>query len=189
MYHCEFSLEPWKPEPHSDSYSLSWALLQERITTTTHGSAASPERFTYSVFLNTIQSTFAALAGYAYLQFSTPSSASTPAIFPTHSILFPLILVAITSSLASPFGYASLAHVDYITFILAKSCKLLPVMFLHLTIFRKSYPLYKYLVVALVTAGVAVFTIYHPSSAAKKSKPSNNNSASGLMLLGFNFIL
>ena len=61
-------------------------------------------------------------------------------------------------------------------------------MFLHLTIFRKSYPLYKYLVVALVTAGVAVFTIYHPSSSAKKSKPSNSNSGWGLMLLGINLL-
>jgi UDP-galactose transporter B1 len=169
-------------------YSLSWALLQERITTTIYGSSTSPERFTYSVFLNTIQSTFAALAGYAYLLFSTPSSAPSSTIFPTRSILLPLILVAITSSLASPFGYASLAHVDYITFILAKSCKLLPVMFLHLTIFRKSYPLYKYLVVALVTTGVAVFTVYHPSSSSKKSSPSNNNSAWGLMLLGINLL-
>jgi len=172
----------------ADIHSLSWALLQERITTTTYGTSTSPERFTYSVFLNTIQSTFAALAGYAYLLFSTPSSAPPSAIFPTRSILFPLILVAVTSSLASPFGYASLAHVDYITFILAKSCKLLPVMFLHLTIFRKSYPLYKYLVVALVTAGVAVFTVYHPSSSSKKSSLSNSNSAWGLMLLGINLL-
>lgn len=92
-----------------------------------------------------------------------------------------------TSSLASPFGYASLAHIDYITFILAKSCKLLPVMFLHLTIFRKRYPLYKYLVIGLVTAGVAVFTLYHPSS-SKKSSKQNTNSLWGLLLLGINLL-
>lgn len=171
----------------TDKSSLSWALLQERITTTSYGPSTFPERFTYSVFLNTIQSTFAALAGYAYLLLSAPSSAPTPAFSPSRSILFPLVLVAITSSLASPFGYASLAHVDYITFILAKSCKLLPVMFLHLTIFRKSYPLYKYLVVALVTAGVAVFTVYHPSS-SKKSSSSTNSSTWGLMLLSVNLL-
>jgi len=173
---------------YADLSSLSWALLQERITTTSYGPPTSPERFTFSIFLNTIQSTFAALVGYIYLVSSTPSSTPTPSVFPTRSILFPLTLVAITSSLASPFGYASLAHIDYITFILAKSCKLLPVMFLHLTIFRKSYPLYKYLVVALVTAGVAVFTLYHPSSSSKKASQSTNNSAWGLMLLGINLL-
>ncbi len=62
-------------------------------------------------------------------------------------------------------------------------------MLLHLTIFRKSYPLYKYLVVALVTTGVAVFTVYHPSSSSKKSSPKNNNSAWGLMLLSINLLL
>lgn len=60
-------------------------------------------------------------------------------------------------------------------------------MFLHLTIFRKSYPLYKYLVVALVTAGVAVFTLYHPSS-SKKATPGKNSSAWGLLLLGINLL-
>ena len=167
--------------------SLSWALLQERITTTSYGSPSSPSRFTYSVFLNTVQSSFAFLSGFVYLYLTTPKSESIPSVFPTQSILFPLILVAVTSSLASPFGYASLAHIDYITFILAKSCKLLPVMFLHLTIFRKRYPLYKYLVVALVTAGVAVFTLHHPSS-SRKSKGTSSNSVWGLSLLAINLL-
>ncbi|KAL8688089.1 MAG: hypothetical protein Q9218_005914, partial [Villophora microphyllina] len=168
---------------------LSWAILQERIFTTPYGSAASPSKFEYSIFLNTIQSSFAAFSGYIYLLTSSRSSTKTPAIFPSTRILFPLTLVAITSSLASPFGYASLAHIDYITYILAKSCKLLPVMFLHLTIFRKRYPLYKYLVVFLVTAGVAVFTLYHPSTSKKSSSSKNaNNSMWGLSLLGINLL-
>lgn len=168
--------------------SLSWALLQERITTTIYGSRSAPERFTYPVFLNTIQSTFAALVGFVYLLATAPSGQKAPAVFPSGSILLPLVLVAITSSLASPFGYASLSHIDYITFILAKSCKLLPVMFLHLTVFRKSYPLYKYLVVALVTLGVAVFTLYHPTSAKKASSGRTGNSSWGLILLGINLL-
>ncbi|KAL8741526.1 MAG: hypothetical protein Q9190_005869, partial [Brigantiaea leucoxantha] len=61
-------------------------------------------------------------------------------------------------------------------------------MFLHLTIFRKRYPLYKYLVVALVTAGVAVFTLHQPSK--KKSSPGTikNNSLWGLFLLFINLL-
>lgn len=93
--------------------------------------------------------------------------------------------MAITSSLASPFGYASLQHVDYITFILAKSCKLLPVMFLHVTLYGKRYPFYKYAVVALVTAGVAVFTLHSGSS---KKKSSSGSSIYGLTLLGINLL-
>ena len=97
------------------------------------------------------------------------------------------MLVSLTTCLASPFGYASLAHIDYITFILAKSCKLLPVMFLHLTVFRKRYPLYKYAVVALVTAGVSIFTLHHPSSSSK-NRGNMGSSTYGLFLLSINLL-
>jgi UDP-galactose transporter B1 len=179
---------------------LTWAVLQERITTTTYGHKeyaglkTTPEKFTYPVFLNTIQSSFAALSGLTYLYIATthPHKPGRPApIFPTYKILPPLLLVAITSSLASPFGYAALGYIDYITFILAKSCKLLPVMFLNLTIFRKRYPLYKYMVVALVTLGVATFTLHAPSTSSKASKQSSkggDNAKWGLFLLGVNLL-
>ncbi len=142
------------------------------------------------MFLNTIQSTFAALTGALYLWGSTPRGAPVPPVIPSRRILAPLLLVALTSALASPFGYASLAHIDYITFLLAKSCKLLPVMFLHITLFRRRYPLYKYLVVAAVTAGVAVFTL-HSGKAKKKHHQDDSterNMTWGLLLLGINLL-
>lgn len=143
--------------------------------------------------LNTIQSSFAAIIGFTYLFFSTPKGQNVPSIFPTRRILFPLLLVSISSSLASPFGYASLAHIDYLTFILAKSCKLLPVMLLHLTIFRKKYPLYKYGVVLLVTLGVATFTLHHPGTskkvAASAAKQQSGSSLWGIFLLSVNLLL
>ncbi|KAK4092361.1 hypothetical protein Purlil1_2982 [Purpureocillium lilacinum] len=167
---------------------LTWAYLQEKLTTTPYG--PSGEKWHFPVFLNTIQSVFAATVGCVYLLLSTPRGAALPPVIPSRRILGPLALVAVTSSLASPFGYASLAHIDYITFLLAKSCKLLPVMFLHITLFRKRYPLYKYLVVAAVTAGVAVFTLHsgrkHKASSAAKSDDSNV--AWGLLLLGINLL-
>ncbi|KAL2848117.1 UAA transporter [Aspergillus pseudoustus] len=180
---------------------LSWGVLQEAITTVSYPTrpptAGEPEppteRFTFSIVLNTIQSTFAAITGLLYLYFSTPTGANVPSIFPTKKIIFPLVLVSISSSLASPFGYASLAHIDYLTFILAKSCKLLPVMFLHLTIFRKRYPLYKYGVVLLVTLGVATFTLHHPGTskkvAASAAKGQSGSSAWGIFLLFINLLL
>ncbi|KAI1281358.1 solute carrier family 35 member B1 [Xylaria sp. FL0933] len=168
---------------------LTWAYLQEKLTTTPHGPPGKTEVFKYPVFLNTIQSLFAAATGALYLWFSTPKGSSVPPIIPSSRILMPLLLVALTSSLASPFGYASLAHIDYITFLLAKSCKLLPVMFLHITVFRKRYPLYKYMVVAAVTAGVAVFTLHSgKKSKSHGSAATERNSAWGLLLLGINLL-
>jgi solute carrier family 35 (UDP-galactose transporter), member B1 len=132
-----------------------------------------------------VQSLLAYLVGTLYLHFTSPPK-RTPPILPSRDLLAPLILISLTSSLASPFGYAALKHIDYITFILAKSCKLLPVMFLHLTIFRTRYPVYKYAVVAAVTTGVAVFTLHHPSHGGKAGK--RNNSLWGLFLLSINLL-
>ncbi|KJZ78933.1 hypothetical protein HIM_01706 [Hirsutella minnesotensis 3608] len=171
---------------------LTWAYLQEKLTTTPYGPEHAPERWHFPVFLNTIQSVFAASVGCIYLIVSTPRGAPVPPVIPSRRILGPLALVAVTSSLASPFGYASLAHIDYITFLLAKSCKLLPVMFLHITLFRRRYPLYKYLVVAAVTAGVAVFTLHsgrkHKASAKTASDDASSNVFWGLLLLSINLL-
>jgi len=64
-------------------------------------------------------------------------------------------------------------------------------MFLHITLFQKRYPLYKYAVVLAVTSGVAVFTLHAGSSKSKPSKASINpdrNSTWGLLLLGINLL-
>jgi solute carrier family 35 (UDP-galactose transporter), member B1 len=184
-------------EAHDLINSLSWALLQERITKTPYHSHPSIhlvpnpaiEYFHFPVVLNTVQSFFASLVGAVYLLFAySKKNISAVAALPSPAIFLPLVLVSITSSLASPFGYASLAHVDYLTFVLAKSCKLLPVMFLHITLFQKSYPMYKYLVVFAVTGGVALFTISHPVSPSKVGKGSQQSSLYGLALLGINLL-
>ncbi|KAK3723494.1 UDP-galactose transporter [Vermiconidia calcicola] len=164
---------------------LTWGVLQELITTTNYGNDSKPEVFKYPLVMNTVQSTFAALLGYVYILFTRKSPSDLP-VFPSRRIFWPLCLVSITAAMSSPFGYASLQHVDYITFILAKSCKLLPVMFLHVTLYRKRYPFYKYAVVGLVTSGVAIFTL-HQSSGSKK-KGAGGSSLYGLMLLGINLL-
>lgn len=176
------------------SPSLTWGYLQEKLTTTTYpaaivdGSSTNPtEVFQFPVFLNTVQSAMAAITGQFYLWATTPTGTPVPPIIPSPRLLAPLLLVALTSSLASPFGYAALGHIDYITYILAKSCKLLPVMFLHVTVFRRRYPVYKYMVVAAVTAGVAVFTL-HTGSHKKKASLASGHTAWGLLLLGINLL-
>ncbi|KAK0630748.1 UAA transporter family-domain-containing protein [Bombardia bombarda] len=166
---------------------LTWAYLQEKLTTTAYGPAGG-ERFKFPIFLLTIQSLFAAVGGKLFTVASTPRGQPVPSMIPNAQILPPLLLVAFTNALAAPFGYAALAHIDYITFILAKSCKLLPVMFLHITVFRKRYPLYKYLVVAAVTCGVAVFTLHSGSKKHKAASTHSGQTAWGMLLLGINLL-
>lgn len=190
--HCILHRSFKPPQLLTRKNSLTWGFLQERITTTDYNGS----RFKYPVFLNTVQSFLAAMTGFVYLTVSTkhPHKPGRPLpIFPSRNIIYPLLLVALTSSLSSPFGYASLAHIDYITFILAKSCKLLPVILLHTTVFRRRYPLYKYLVVLAVTLGVAVFTLHHPAEASKASKHASKSTEGrnvtwGLLLLSINLL-
>jgi UDP-galactose transporter B1 len=66
-------------------------------------------------------------------------------------------------------------------------------MFLHVTLYRRKYPLHKYAVVILVTLGVATFTLYAPSLAGKAAKHSAKNAAGankiyGLFLLSLNLL-
>lgn len=63
-------------------------------------------------------------------------------------------------------------------------------MLLHITLYQRRFPLYKYIVVLLVTAGVAVFTLHNNStSGSKKHKGSDNSSVYGLFLLSINLLL
>lgn len=172
---------------------ITWGILQERITTTPYTSPGQQkgEIFSYTIFVNTVQALFASLVGYLYLILSSRDKKQIPAVFPTRNIVGPLFLVGLTQALASPFGYASLKHAGYITYILAKSCKLVPVMVLRVILYRTRYPLYKYAVVALVTAGVAMFALYNPSTRRKASKGSaqdDQNLPWGLFLLGVNLL-
>lgn len=173
--------------------SLTWGLLQEKVLTTpyTHPTTHAPEKWKFPVFLQVIQSLFSSISGLCYLWYSTPAGSPVPPIIPNQRIMLPLVLVAVCQALAAPIGYAALAHVNYITYTLAKSCKLLPVMFLHITLFRKKYPLYKYLVVAAVTVGVSIFTLH---TGKKKTSSSHGGAvvsgqtAWGMLLLGINLL-
>lgn len=172
--------------------SISWAWLQEGVTTTPYANNdGSTEMWKFPVFLLTVQSILSSITGSLYLWWSTPRGQPVPPIIPTNRMLPALILVAFTQALAAPFGMASLAHVNYITFTLAKSCKLLPVMFLHVTLFRRRYPLQKYLIVAAVTAGVAVFTLHSGSKKHKSGGAGPTHSgqtAWGMLLLSINLL-
>ncbi|KAK9470192.1 UAA transporter family-domain-containing protein [Dipodascopsis tothii] len=169
---------------------LTWAVMQERITTTAYG----PEKrvFRASVVLNTVQSAFAAAVGFAYTWRQAPGVRSPAAVarlvVPSRGVLAQYAIVATTASLSSPFGYASLQYVDYLTLLLAKSCKLLPVMALQVAVFRRKYPAYKYAVVLAVTAGVTAFTLYNPNTARAASRKATQSSAWGLTLLGINLL-
>lgn len=161
-------------------------MLQEKIATTPYG----PDRiiFRSPLILNAIQSLIATILSSIYIHLTSPKQLPTqlPSTF-SNNLLWKYIVLAITSNAGSWFGYASLKWVDYPTMVLGKSSKLLPVMFLHLVLYRRRFPGYKYLVVATVTTGVGMFTLFHPIDGGTANK-GGGNSFWGLFLLSINLL-
>ncbi|KAJ1509641.1 UDP-galactose transporter [Coelomomyces lativittatus] len=190
---------------------LTWGYLQERVSTTPYYSVPSsasteepvPHTFKFFVVLNFIQSITAILVGSIYLllahrtrtlshrRTSHPSIplVKSSSIFLTWSFFRSSLWIALTNALASPFGYASLQHIDYPTLILGKSCKLIPVMFLSTLLYRKTFPRYQYFSVALVTLGVTCFMLWSDKATPIQRSSSSTNSLLGLALLGINLLL
>lgn len=164
---------------------LTWAVLQERISTTPYG--PDKQIFQGSLVINTVQSLFAAILGYIYVQVKRRNG-STDVVFSDHKVWKQFAIVAASQSISSPFGYASLKYVNYLTLLLAKSCKLLPVMALHLTLYRRKFPLYKYVVVGTITLGVFLFT-YCKASTGKSSVGAASPSLIGIGFLSINLLL
>lgn len=167
---------------------ITWAILQERISTTPYG--ADGKVFDGSLVINTIQSLFAAAVGFLYVKYKQKPNERDEALHDP-KVWKQITIVALSQSISSPFSYASLKYVNYITLLLAKSCKLLPLMAIHLLFYRRTYPLYKYAVVGTITAGVILFTYCKAPSSGKASAASTASAPSfiGLGLLGINLLL
>ncbi|CAH2354220.1 UDP-galactose transporter homolog 1 [[Candida] railenensis] len=169
---------------------LSWSVLQERINTKPYGynpDTGKPDFFKAPLIVNIIQAFFAAIVGLVYSLISDKSNPFD--IFfqsdkqVSGKFLKSFLIISITSSLSSPLGYQSLKHVDYLAFLLAKSCKLIPVLLIHTTLYRTRFPLYKYLVAGAVSAGVAVFTFGHPSKSESKTSINDGQTLIGMAQL------
>ena len=78
----------------------------------------------------------------------------------------------------------ALRYVSYPTQVLGKSCKMVPVMAGGLLLGGKSYTVFEYLQVALITGGVVVFNF-----GGKKKGGGAADSAYGLVLIGLSLIM
>lgn len=188
---------------------IYWAYLQEKLTSSNYAfdPINSTAFFHFPLIINIVQCLFCIVSGSVYLYTKIKLNNVEKSIknekldnlnsnkdkidfFPKLSKESLLILyaISISQSISSPLSYMSLDHVDYVLYLLAKSCKLVPVMFVHYVAFGTIYPKYKYLVALIVTSGVTVFTIGGMKS---KSKALNEdgNLILGLILLSGSLLL
>ena len=75
----------------------------------------------------------------------------------TKSLLLRYLQCSLFITFAAPFGFAALAHISYPAMVLAKSCKLVPVMVMNVVLYRRAFARHKYVVVTLVTVGITMF--------------------------------
>jgi len=120
---------------------------------------------------------------------STPPKSSI-----TKSLLLRYFQCSLFITFAAPFGFAALAHISYPAMVLAKSCKLVPVMVMNVLLYRRAFARHKYIVVSLVTVGITMFMGFGGEGSKKHSAKGQGNptlwhSVIGMTYLFINLIL
>ena len=112
---------------------------------------------------------------------------------PNHSISKALLLryiqCAFFITFAAPFGFAALSHISYPAMVLAKSCKLVPVMVMNVLLYRRAFAKHKYVVVALVTAGITMFMGFGEGGDKKHSAKDQGNPTMWHSIIGMTYLL
>ncbi|KAG2152993.1 UDP-galactose transporter [Suillus bovinus] len=110
----------------------------------------------------------------------------------TKALLLRYLQVSAFITLAAPFGFAALSYITYPTMVLGKSCKLVPVMLMNFVMYRRRFAPHKYIVVAMVTAGISVFMGFgneKPSKASSNGEQGSYSQLIGILYLVINLIL
>lgn len=107
------------------------------------------------------------------------------------ALLWQYFQCAVIITTAAPFGFAALAYISYPAMVLAKSCKLVPVMLMNVVLYRRKFAPYKYLVVALVTIGITSFMFFGKEKKGHKNSGGPNKAVvSGwAQLIGMGYLL
>ncbi|KAI0304398.1 UAA transporter [Multifurca ochricompacta] len=90
---------------------------------------------------------------------------------------------------AAPFGFAALSHVSYPAMVLAKSCKLVPVMVMNVLLYRRAFARHKYVVVALVTVGITMFMGLGGEGGKKHGAKGRGNPTLRHNIIGLSYLL
>lgn len=191
------------------TFFLSWSILQERLTTSKYESktADGNGKFTFFIVLNAIQSLSSVILSSAtlliknsfYLSSSSSSGrpkkqhkSSSSFFGPINSmILKRYAMISFAGSMASPFGYEAGKYISFITIILAKSGKLLPVALMNWVLYRRAISKKKMVVILMITVGVTLFMMSgHSRKAASAEKTfTAAQSLYGLLLILCNMLI
>ncbi|KAK9861423.1 hypothetical protein WJX84_005679 [Apatococcus fuscideae] len=159
---------------------LTQGVVQERLSTTKYGLIGA--RFAQMKSLNGIQSLTCFLwAALLVLPFKARRAGAQTAPWTAYW------RAAVTNSVGPACGYEALKNISYPAQVLAKSCKMVPVMVLGTIIGGKRYSVLEYICSGLIGGGISLFAAQSMSGASKKL--SNPNAPLGYALCAVNLIL
>lgn len=148
---------------------MYWGVLQEKLTSPKtkyidDADGYSLVKWSYPLALNAGMALSAYMTATAFEMFIRKSE---------QKLSWKLFWkAAATSAVASPLGYASLSFISFPLMILTKSCKPIPVMVIGSFRYAVKYPWYKYVSVALLSSGIAMFCAFQPKKGGGGSGPS-----------------
>lgn len=170
---------------------LVWGLLQEKIITQPYESVTPEghrfeEHFHDSQFLVFANRTLAFLIALIYLcvqnqlQKSQSSALATIGQITGSAPLFKYSFASFSNVMSAWFQYEALKFVNFPTQVLAKSCKIIPVMLMGKIVSRAKFEFYEYLTAAMISIGMLAFLL---GSKSDHHTGSSITSMTGILLL------
>jgi adenosine 3'-phospho 5'-phosphosulfate transporter B2 len=155
---------------------LCWGVMQETIMTSTYSSG---ERFSSSKFLVFANRIIALLVALPPLWWEgRHAAARRRAGAPRSAPLYRYSYCSVSNILSSAAQYEALHFVSFPTQVLAKACKMVPVMLMGYVVSGKRYTAWEYVVACGVTAGVVLFKLWETNDA-----PVKDTQAVGIALI------
>ena len=151
---------------------LLWGVLQERIFTQPYESGAMFDQTNFLVFANR---SFAVVLTWLARSMFAPGDCSAP--------LYVYSYGAYTNIVSSMSQYEMLKYISFPMQVLAKSCKMPPVMLMSFVVSRKRYPCFEWAIAALVVVGASLFQFYAADDLANANIAEDTQFVGVLLIL------
>ncbi|KFB52838.1 AGAP002571-PA-like protein [Anopheles sinensis] len=151
---------------------LTWGVLQEKIMTQEYeGPEKRKSHFKDSQFLVFSNRVLGFMITAVYLVVKRQFRHRAP--------LYKYSYASFSNIMSAWFQYEALKFVNFPTQVLAKSCKIIPVMMMGKIISRNKYEFYEYLTAIMISVGMIFFL----TGSADESKASAMTTLTGVLLL------
>ncbi|EDV42096.2 uncharacterized protein Dana_GF17812 [Drosophila ananassae] len=152
---------------------LTWGVLQEKIMTQHYlNFAGESSKFKDSQFLVFANRLLAFLVALAYLQWQ-------PSPVRHRAPLYKYSYASFSNIMSAWFQYEALKFVNFPTQVLAKSCKIIPVMLMGKIMSKAKYESYEYATALLISLGMIFFL----GGSSDSTKASGVTTLTGIFLL------